>query len=97
MHQKFNFRLELKTTPLLRTSFYTTLMHSIYHSMQKVRKRIWSEEGPLWGLFCPTLDPPLGWPGNHNTCRRPWVLYSYQVSSKSIKQFWRRSRKWFSL
>jgi hypothetical protein len=86
MHQKFNLRLELKTTPLLHTSFYTTLMHSIYHSMQTVWKRSWSEEGPPWELFCITLDPSLGWPGNHNTCRRPWVLLLFLPSFLKIHQ-----------
>ena len=29
------------------------------------------------------------WPKNNNTCKGPWVLHPYQVSSKSIKRFWR--------
>ena len=45
--------------------------------------------------FWPALDPPLGGSGrkNNNTCKGPWVLHPYQVSSKSIKRFWRRSWK----
>ena len=34
---------------------------------------------------------------NNNTCKEPWVLHAYQVSSKSIKRFWRRSWKCESL
>jgi hypothetical protein len=81
---------------LLRKSYCDHVLSVV--RLNHFRFLSWSAEGSLWGLFYLTLDPPLGWPGNHNTCRRPWVLYySYQVSSKSIKQFWRRNRKWFSL
>ena len=34
---------------------------------------------------------------NNNTCKGPWVIHIYQVSSKSIKRFWRRSWKCESL
>ena len=46
-------------------------------------------------LFLPRPGSTPGriWPKNNNTCKGPWVLHPYQVSSKSIKQFWRRSRK----
>ena len=30
---------------------------------------------------------------NNNTYTKPWAIHVYQVSSKSIKRFWRRSRK----
>lgn len=53
MHQKFNFRLELKITPLLHTSFYTTRMHSIYHSMQKSLKKKLVREGATLGTILP--------------------------------------------
>ena len=44
-------------------------------------------------LPCPGSAPGRIWPKNNNTCKGPWVLHPYQVSSKSIKRFWRRSRK----
>ena len=46
-------------------------------------------------LFLPRPGSAPGriWPKNNNTCKGPWVLHAYQVSSKSIKRFWRRSRK----
>ena len=45
--------------------------------------------------FGPALGSAPGriWPKNNNTCKGPWVLHPYQVSSKSIWRFWRRSRK----
>ena len=50
------------------------------------------EEGDLpWPIFAPP------WPKNNNTCKGPWVLHAYQVLSKSIKRFWRRSWKCESL
>ena len=46
-------------------------------------------------LFLPRPGSATGriWPKNNNTCKGPWVLHPYQVSSKSIKRFWRRSWK----
>ena len=38
--------------------------------------------GPALGRICPK---------NNNTCNALWVLHPYQVSSKSIKWFWKRS------
>ena len=43
------------------------------------------EEGDHRDLFLPR-------PGSA-PCKGPWVLHPHQVSSKSIKQFWRRSWK----
>ena len=45
--------------------------------------------------FLPALDQTMGWiwPENNNICKGPWVIHPYQVSSKSIKRFWRRSWK----
>ena len=53
------------------------------------------EEGDPRDLFWPRPGSAPGgnWPKNNNTCKGPWVLHPYQVSSKSIKRFWRRSRK----
>ena len=47
------------------------------------RDLIWSRPGSAPGRI---------WPKNNNTCKGPWVLHSYQVSSKSFRWFWRRSR-----
>ena len=41
----------------------------------------------------PGSAPGRIWPKNNNTCKGPWVLHPYQVPSKSIKRFWRRSWK----
>ena len=41
----------------------------------------------------PGSAPGRIWPKNNNTCKGPWVIHPYQVSSKSIKRFWRRSWK----
>ena len=62
-----------------------------FPSEEEVSRR----RGPPVTYFGPALDPPLGGSGrkNNNTCKGPWVLHPYQVSSKSIKQFWRSSRK----
>ena len=64
----------------------------------------WSEEevswrrGPPWPIFAhPGSAPGRIWPKNNKTCKGPWVLHAYQVSSKSIKRFWRRSWKCESL
>ena len=59
-------------------------------------KKIWSslkKETPWSNLARPGSAPGQIWPKNNNTCKGPWVLHSYQVSSKSIKRFWRRSLK----
>ena len=57
-------------------------------------EEVFLRRGPPVTYFCPTLDPPLGGSSrkNNNTCKGPWVLHPYQVSSKSIQWFWRRSR-----
>ena len=45
--------------------------------------RSFLKKGTPWPIFAPP------WPKNNNTCKGPWVLHPYQVSSKSIKRFWR--------
>ena len=73
-------------------------MHSVCPCSLPVWRRSFVKKGTPCDLFCPALDPPLGqiWLKNNNTCKGPWVLHPYQVSSKSIKRFW-RSRKCESL
>ena len=58
-------------------------------------KKKFLEEGDPRDLFSPRPGSAPGriWPKNNNTCKGPWVLHPYQVSSKSIKRFWRRSQK----
>ena len=53
---------------------------------------------PVWRRsFCDLFWPRPGsvpgriWPKKNNTCKGPCVLHPHQVSSKSIKGFWRRS------
>ena len=65
-------------------------MHSVCHCSLPVWRRSFLKKGTPVTYFYPALDPP---PKNNNTCKGPWVLHAYQVSSKSIKRFWRRSRK----
>ena len=63
-----------------------------------LKKKILEERDPR-DLFLPHPGsaPWRIWPKNNNTCKGPWVLHPYQVSSKSIKRFWRRSWKCESL
>ena len=61
--------------------------------------RSFLKKGTPCGIFWPHPGSAPGriWPKNNNTCKGPWVLHPYQVSSKSIKWFWRRSWKCESL
>ena len=62
------------------------------HSVCCCSLPVWSllKKGAPWPILAsPWIRP---WPKNNNTCKGPWVLHPYQVSSKSIKRFW-RSRK----
>ena len=69
-------------------------MHSVCHCSLPVWRRSFLKKGTPVTYFCPALDPPLGGSGRKTTTLvGPWVLHAYQVSSKSIKRFWRRSRK----
>ena len=54
------------------------------------------EEGDPMTYFDPALDPPLGGSGRKTTTLVR-DHHPYQVSSKSTKRFWRRSRKCNSL
>ena len=59
-----------------------------------LKKKFLEEGDPPWHIFaCSWSAPGWIWPKNNSTCKRPWVLHLYQVSSKSIKRFWRRSWK----
>ena len=57
-------------------------------------KKKFLKEGYRLGPILPCLGSTPGRirPKNDNTCRGPWALHSYQVSSKSLQWFW-RSRK----
>ena len=70
-------------------------MHSVYCYSLTVWWRSKFKKGIPCDLFWPRIGSAPGriWPKNNNACKGPWVLYPYQVSSKSIKRFWRRSRK----
>ena len=70
-------------------------MHSVCHCSLPVWRRSFLKKGTPRDLFwpCPGSAPGWIWPKNNNTCKGPWVLHPYQVSSKSIKRFWRRSQK----
>ena len=70
-------------------------MHSVCRCSLPVWRRSFLKKGTPRDLFLPRpgYAPGRIWPKNNNTCKGPWVLHPYQVSSKSIKRFWRRSRK----
>ena len=74
-------------------------MHSVCRCSLPVWRRSFLKKGTPCDLFLPRPGSAPGriWPKNNNTCKGPWVLHPYQVSSKSIKWFWRRSRKCESL
>ena len=74
-------------------------MHLVCCCSLPVWRRSFLKKGTPRDLFWPRPGSAPGgiWPKNNNTCKGPWVLHSYQVSSKSIKRFWRRSRKCESL
>ena len=93
--QKFDFRMKPKIRTLLPTCFKITAMHSVCCCSLPVWKRSSLKKGTPRDLFwpCPGSAPGRIWPKNNNTCKGPWVLHPYQVSSKSIKRFWRRSWK----
>ena len=70
-------------------------MHSVCRCSLPVWRRSFLKKGTPRDLFWPRLGSTPGgiWPKNNNTCKGPWVLHPYQVSSKSIQWFWRKSRK----
>ena len=74
-------------------------MHSVCRCSLPVWRRSFLKKGTPLTYFWPRPGSAPGriWQKNNNTCKGPWVLHPYQVSSKSIKWFWRRSRKCESL
>ena len=74
-------------------------MHSVCCCSLPVWRRSFLKKGTPCDLFLPRPGSAPGriWPKNNNTCKGPWVLHPYQVSSKSIKRFLRRSWKCESL
>ena len=70
-------------------------MYSVCRCSLPVWRRSFLKKGTPSDLFWPRPGSAPGgiWPKNNNTCKEPWVLHPYQVSSKSIQRFWRRSRK----
>ena len=74
-------------------------MHSVCCRSLPVWRRRLLKKGTPCDQFLPRPGSAPGriWPKNNNTCKGPWVLHPYQVSSKSIKRFWIRSWKCESL
>ena len=70
-------------------------MHLVCCCNLLVWRRSSLKKGTPRDLFWPRPGSAPGriWPKNNNTCKGPWVLHPYQVSSKSIKRIWRRSWK----
>ena len=53
-----------------------------------LKKKFFKEGDPSpLTYFCPGSAPGRIWPKCLKTCKRPWVLHSYQVSSKSIEPY----------
>ena len=88
--QKFDFGMEPKITTLLPTCFWIIAIHLVCRCSLPVWRRSFLKKGTPLTYFGPA--PGRIWPKNNNTCKGPWVLHPYQVSSKSIQWFWRRSR-----
>ena len=93
--QKFDFGMEPNITTLLPTCFLIIAMHSVCRCSLLIWRRSFLKKGTPRDLFLPRPGSAPGriWPKNNNICKGPWVLHPYQVSSKSIKRYWRRSRK----
>ena len=88
--QKFDFWMEPKMKTLLSTCFYIIAVHSVcYFSLPVWRRSFWRRGPSVTFLTRPGSTPGRIWPKDNNTCKGPWVLHAYQVSSKSIKRFWR--------
>ena len=68
-------------------------MHSVLRCSLQVWRRSLLKKETLMTYFGSPWIHPLIWRKHNNTCKGPWVLHPYQISSKSIQQFWRRSRK----
>ena len=68
-------------------------MHLVCRCSLPVWRRSFLKKGTPRALFWPRPGSAPGgiWSKNNNTSKGPSVLHSYQVSSKSIKRFWRRS------
>ena len=86
--------MEPKITTLLPTCFEIIAIHLVCRCSLLVWRRSLLKKGAPCDLFWPRHGSAPGriWPKNNNTCKGPWVVHLYQVSSKSIKRFWRRSR-----
>ena len=87
--------MQPKITTLLPTCFQITAMYSVCCYSLLVWRRSSLKKGTPVTYFGPALGPPLGGSGRKTTTlvKRPWVLHPFQVSSKYIKRFWRRSWK----
>ena len=89
--QNFDFWTEPKITTFLHTSTIHLGCPCIPPpSVEEIYQRM----GTFWPTFA-CGGATCWWirTKNNNTCRGSWVLHPYQVSLKSIKRFWRRSRK----
>ena len=69
-------------------------MHSVCWCSLQAGEVVFLRRVPSWHIFTPPWIR-LGriWLKNNNTCNGSWVLHAYQVSSKSNKRLWWRSRK----
>ena len=85
-HQKFDFEMEQK-----QQHFIPHAVHLVCCWSLPVWRISLLEEGDPLDLFLPRPGSVPGriWSKNNNTCKGPWILHPYQVSSKSIKRFWK--------
>ena len=81
------------------TSSHMLLDYCYIHLVCRCSLPVWRRSSLKKGTPCDLFWPRPGsepwriWPKNNNNCKGPLVLHPYQVSSKSIKRFWRRSWK----
>ena len=79
---------EKSNSQLFSSAYIFNSQNWISTRILRVCKHEFRALGPPVTYFGPALDGRI-WPKNNNTCKGPWVLLPYQVSSKSIKRFWR--------
>ena len=88
VRQKFDFGIEPKSKTLLCPCYALGWLLK-----PSGIKKFFEEGAPPWPIVAGPGSAPVGRScrENNNTSKGLWVLHQCQVSSKSIKQSWRRS------
>ena len=82
---------------LLHNNTILVIFYFLNKAHYRCSRQVWRRSSLKKGTPCDIFLHRSGpapwriWPKNNNTCRGPWVLHLYKVSSKSIKRFWRRT------